>query len=78
MPGRLVEADTGDSAHFPHQLSHVDALGAGVRGADSEARVVRDHLGQDVEDGLRKVVSLDHARWSGIGRGEHTLDTVLS
>lgn len=51
--GRLVQANTRDTAHLAHQLGHVHAgRAARVRGADSEGRVVGDHFGKDVQDGL--------------------------
>lgn len=51
--GRLVQANTRDGTHFPHELGHINARRARVRGPDSEAAIVCDHLGQNVQDGLR-------------------------
>ena len=51
---RLVEADGANtgSGHLAHHLVDVILAGARVRGADSDGAVVRDHLGEDVKDGL--------------------------
>lgn len=59
VDGRLIQADTLGATHLPHQLGHVDTDGAGVRGPDPEASVVRDHLGQDVQDRLSQSVSTE-------------------
>lgn len=48
----LVKADVGDAAHLAHQFGHVDAAGDAGVGPDAEGRVVCDHLGEDVQDGL--------------------------
>lgn len=52
MSPDLVQADAWGGPHLAHQFCHIDARGAGIRGADPETPVVRDHLGEDIQDGL--------------------------
>lgn len=50
---RLIQADTSGT-HLAHEVCNVDAGGASVRGAEPDASVVCDHLGEDIQDGLYK------------------------
>jgi hypothetical protein len=49
--GVLIETDAGDIAHLAHH--GLDVVGRNAAGtADPQGAIVRDHFGENVEDGL--------------------------
>lgn len=79
----LVEADAGHVAEVDAGGARAGSTRAGGTGADVEARVVGNHLGEDVEYGLPRGLAY-HCSWRLEGAGPRvgprgrTLGTVLS
>jgi len=75
----LVQPNTRNSAHFAHQVGHVDAGGARVGGTNPQAGVISDHLGENIQDRLQaRCKHKDKQTRGSRMSASRTLDTVLS